>query len=172
MMRTRHGILLTCIALALCGCGSIGCSRENAPIHATISDVFPLSIGGVEIKVQVAITEPEQEKGLMYRSELADNVGMIFIYKTPQKMSYWMKNVPIPLSIGFIKADGTLAEIRFMLPNDTRAVFSSGSDIKFALEMNEGWFERHGVKAGAKIDLARLAQALESRGEESAGYGL
>lgn len=108
----------------------------------------------------------------MYRSELADNVGMIFIYKTPQKMSYWMKNVPIPLSIGFIKADGTLAEIRFMLPNDTRAVFSSGSDIKFALEMNEGWFERHGVKAGAKIDLARLAQALESRGEESAGYGL
>jgi uncharacterized membrane protein (UPF0127 family) len=149
-----------------------GCAQREKHACATVRDYEPLAIGNVPIRVQVAITEPEQEKGLMYRTSLADGDGMIFVYKTPMKMDYWMNHVPIKLSIGFILPDGTLDEVRPMLPNDTRNIESANSNIQDVLEMNERWYERHGVKPGAKLDMAQLAKALKARGEETAAYGL
>jgi len=173
MKKGYFGVFLLVFALIACGCVGAGCGRETqATARATIAEVFPMTVGDAKISVHVAVSQIEQEKGLMFRTELADNVGMIFAYKEPQKMHYWMKNVPIPLSIGFFKADGTLAEIRAMFPNDTSTISSSGDDIKFVLEMNEGWFARHNVRPGDRLDLALLAKALELRGEEPADYGL
>jgi uncharacterized protein len=172
MKKKFWGIVLAFVVFFACGCVETGCSREGVRARATINETFPLAVGAARISVQVAVTTPEMEKGLMYRTDLADNIGMIFVYKTPEKMRYWMKNVPIPLSIGFFKADGTLSEVRALLPNDARTTASSGADIQFVLEMNEGWYERHGVKPGDRLDRKLLAGALELRGEDSAEYGL
>ena len=173
MSRNRIASIALFAALALAGCIGPGCSeRAQTQAVSTIADRFPMEIGGVPITVQVALTQPEQRKGLMYRTELADGEGMIFVNRSADRQSYWMNHVPIPLSIGFIEPDGTLNEVRRMLPNDTRSTISSSTDIQFVLEMNDGWFERHGVKAGAKLDMKKLAAALEARGEEARSFGL
>jgi uncharacterized protein len=168
----RQLALLLLGALLLGGCNQYGCAHRETAARATVKDYEHLSIGMVPIRIQIAVTEPEQEKGLMYRTVLADGEGMLFVYTTPQKMAYWMNHVPIPLSIGFIRADGTLAEVREMLPNDTRSTVSSGSDIQYALEMNAYWFSRHNVTPGAKLDMGLLARILKDRGEEPERYGL
>jgi hypothetical protein len=87
-------------------------------------------------------------------------------------MSFWMNNVPIRLSVGFFDSEGVLKEIHHMLPRNTRTVASSGDQIQYALEMDDGWFERHGVRPGARMDMAMLAAALKARGESPKAYGI
>lgn len=157
--------------MTLCAVAVFGCARTEKT-HATIADRLPLVLGDANINVQVAVTQGEQVKGLMYRKQLPDGDGMIFVYKKPQEMAFWMNHVPIPISIGFIKADGTLDEVRLMLPNDIRSTVSSSKEIQYVLEMNKGWFERHNVRAGAKLDMELLEKALKARGEEPVKYGI
>ena len=160
-------------ALFFTGCQEQGCSGpERASVAAPLSQHFEMTLGDRPVLLQVAVTLPEQEKGLMYRKSLAENEGMIFVYKTPQKMRYWMNHVPIPLSIGFFRSDGTLSEVRRMLANDTRTTESAADDIRFVVEMRDHWYAENGVKPGDKLDLAKLASALRQRGEEPADYGL
>ncbi|MFA5258082.1 MAG: DUF192 domain-containing protein [Opitutales bacterium] len=159
--------------LLLGGCG--GCSSPKAQDStrtSTIAERLPLSIDGVRLDIQIAVTKSEQAHGLMFRNELADGDGMIFVYKEPQRMSFWMNNVPIPLSVGFFDREGVLKEILHMLPRDTRTVFSSGDRVQYALEMDDGWFERHGVRPGARMDMTLLAAALKARGESPKAYGI
>jgi uncharacterized membrane protein (UPF0127 family) len=158
--------------MILCGFVLSACSGETQRAAATIQDYLPLAIDGKAVRAQVAVTEPEQEKGLMYRENLPDGDGMLFVYKTPQKMHFWMNHVPIPLTIGFFRADGTLDEVRTMLPNDTRDIASSSDLIHYCLEMNEDWYAHSGIKPGAKLDMGLLKNALEARGEETGKYGL
>lgn len=108
----------------------------------------------------------------MYCKSLGEGYGMLFAYKTPQKMYYWMNHVPIPLTIGFFKTDGTLDEVRNMLPNDKRDIVSSSNEIQYCLEMNENWYARNKIKPGMKLDMALVKKALEARGEETSLYGL
>jgi uncharacterized membrane protein (UPF0127 family) len=160
-------------ALFATGCQEQGCSGpERASVAAPLSQRFEMTLGGRPVLLQVAVTLAEQEKWLMYRNNLGENEGMIFVYKTPQKMRYWMNHVPIPLSIGFFRSDGTLSEVRRMLANDTRTTVSAADDIRFVVEMRDRWYAENGVKPGDELDLAKLAGALRQRGEEPADYGL
>jgi len=159
--------------LLLGGCG--GCSSpktQDSSRRATIADRLPMAVGEARLDIQIAVTQAEQARGLMFRKTLADGDGMIFVYKEPQRMSFWMHNVPIPLSIGFFDREGVLKEIRHMLPRDTRTVNSSGFNIQYALEMDDGWFERHGVRPGARMEMALLVAALKARGEAPKAYGM
>jgi uncharacterized membrane protein (UPF0127 family) len=158
--------------MILCGFVLSACSGEMQKTAATIQDYLPLAIDGKAVRAQVAVTEPEQEKGLMFREDLPDGDGMLFVYKTPQKMHFWMNHVPIPLTIGFFRPDGTLDEVRTMLPNDTRDIASSSDFIQYCLEMNDGWYARSDIKSGAKLDMGLVKKALEARGEETGKYGL
>jgi uncharacterized protein len=112
------------------------------------------------------------QRGLMERRDLGRDDGMIFIYDRPQQMSFWMRNTPTPLDIGFFDASGTLQEIYPMHPFDERTVSSRSTQLQFALEMNQGWFSANGVKPGAKLDLKALADALKARGFELKQFGL
>ena len=168
-MKRLSVLLASVAALALLSaCSHDGSKRTGA----TFNDTLPLSIGDVPIRAQVAVTGPEQEKGLMYRQTLSDGEGMLFVFKQPQRMAFWMNHVPILLTVGFIGPDGTLQEVRTMLPNDTRSIESPGTKTQFALEMNENWFARHKVKPGAKLDRELLSKALRARGEDPEAYGL
>ena len=143
------------------GCGA----KAPEPVTAvkTVADYFPIHVGEQTVRMQLAVLPQEQERGLMERRDLAADQGMIFVYRSPQQMSFWMHDTPTPLDIGYFNAAGELVEIYPMLPYDEKTIASRSRDLKFALEMNLNWYRDHGVKPGAKIDLKALAEALKAR---------
>jgi uncharacterized membrane protein (UPF0127 family) len=116
--------------------------------------------------------DPELEQGLMYRKSMGEDEGMVFVFPTPRPQSFWMRNTTLPLDIGFFDAAGELKEVYPMYPLDEQAVQSHSRSIQFCLEMNQGWFQRAGVKPGAKLDLKALAAALRARGLKPEAAGL
>ena len=113
---------------------------------------FVIESGGgrVTIIAEIAGTPTQREQGLMYRKELKDGYGMLFVFDRDEILSFWMKNTLVPLSIAFIAYDGRIVEIRDMQPGDLNSVRSSRS-VRYALEVPQGWFGRVGVKAGDRL---------------------
>ena len=132
----------------------------------TVADFFDIRVGGKVVRMQLAVREDEMAHGLMERSNLGRDEGMLFIYDKPQRMSFWMHNTPTPLDIGFFDAAGVLREFYPLQPFDETTVSSRGTAMKFALEMNQGWFHENGVTPGAQLDLDAIAAALKARGLE------
>ena len=171
MTKTRRVLATTMVALAmLVG----GCKEDTAPPAAPLgADAwFPFKIGDVAVKLQVVVRPMEVQKGLMHRPMLGDNEGMLFVYPEAGGRSFWMRNVTIPLDIGFFSPDGVLHEVRAMNPLDENPVTSFSSEIQFAVEMNQGWYRANGVKPGAKLDMAVLKEALVARGFDPRDAGL
>jgi len=107
-------------------------------------------IGNDTLFVEVAVTEEERALGLMYREFLPENGGMLFIFEDEDYLSFWMKNTMIPLSIAFINSDGVIVDIQDMEPYTTTPHVSK-KPAQFALEVNQGWFKKHGVKVGDRV---------------------
>lgn len=106
----------------------------------------------ITVNVEIADTPELRQKGLMQRTELAEDSGMLFVFETDQILSFWMKNTLIPLDIIFIKADGEIDTIHKNTETDqTKETYSSKSLIKFALEVNSGFCDKFGVKLGDKV---------------------
>jgi hypothetical protein len=114
--------------------------------------LLPLTIKGKTIRVEVARTEREKEKGLMFRERLGKDGGMLFVYGEEETLSFWMKNTRIPLSIAFIDKRGKIVDIQEMEPFSLQTYVSS-SPAKYALEMNQGWFTRNGIHVGDSVHL-------------------
>jgi uncharacterized membrane protein (UPF0127 family) len=104
----------------------------------------------VTLQAEIARSDEEKQQGLMHRKSLADGWGMLFVFDRDQIMSFWMKNTLIPLSIAYIKSDGSILEIRDMRPLDESPIRSSRG-VRYALEAPQGWFERAGVGAGDRL---------------------
>lgn len=156
-----------------------GCDSHEAadattePLSPLAADTwFPLRLGTQEIRVQLAIAEDERQQGLMQRDSLGNNDGMLFLFEQPKQQSFWMENTPLPLSIGYFNPQGVLQEVYSMEPYDRTAVRSKSTHIQYALEMKQGWFRVHGVRAGARLDVEALRNAVLARGYEPARYGL
>jgi uncharacterized membrane protein (UPF0127 family) len=111
--------------------------------------------GSVTMRAEIARSAGERQRGLMYRKDLAEGRGMLFIFDRDQIMSFWMKNTFIPLSIAYIKSDGTILEIKDMRPLDESPV-SSSRGVRYALEAPQGWFNRAGIRAGDRLLLDGL----------------
>lgn len=139
---------------------------------ASIEDYLPLTIGKKEIQIQLALTQTEQSKGLMFRDELPADHGMLFLFRKPEKRSFWMRNTRIPLDIGYITRDGVLREVYQMKPYDESGTPSARTDILMALEMNQGWFLKNGIRPGMEINLDQLRDAIRERGREPILFGL
>jgi uncharacterized membrane protein (UPF0127 family) len=101
--------------------------------------------------IEVARTEKEKELGLMFRTELADNEGMLFPYDRPRRLSMWMHNTYISLDMLFIRQDGTIARIEARAEPLSDRVISSGSAVSAVLEIPGGAAERLGIKPGDKV---------------------
>jgi len=124
-----------------------GCSEKEELVSVTVGkDVY---------QIEVARTREEQSLGLMYRESLESDKGMIFIYKEDRKLSFWMKNTYIPLSIAFIAKDGTIKEIHQLKPESLTPIISTHS-VRYALELPSGSFQRSDAKIGDKISLPSL----------------
>ncbi len=108
------------------------------------------------LSVELAQTDGEHHKGLMGRTELSDQEGMLFVYEEPRILGFWMKGTKIPLSIAFFDENRILLNIQEMsLPKRSEQypkVYRSNQPALYALEAPEGWFDRHGVKPGMRFD--------------------
>jgi uncharacterized membrane protein (UPF0127 family) len=111
-----------------------------------------IQIGNEILDVELAEAPEQHAKGLRFRQTLAENAGMLFVFPAPQRVAFWMKDAGIPLSIAFIQSDGKIVQIRPMQPFDKTPVPSLSNAISYALLVNQGWFERHGIEAGTVID--------------------
>jgi hypothetical protein len=110
-----------------------------------------LSIGINLIQAEVALNEAQREQGLMFREKMAPNAGMIFVFDDVNQQCMWMKNTLLPLSVAFIDAEGKIVNVEDMQPQ-TLDSHCSARPVKFALEMNLGWFDKHHIKPGTTID--------------------
>jgi len=111
-----------------------------------------LVVGGVPLKTELAEDEQSRAMGLMFRDSLSEDRGMLFIFDTPRQASFWMKNTKIPLSIAFLESDRVISEEKSMRPYDETLIQSRSDKIRYAIEVNAGWFDRHQVKPGAKVE--------------------
>jgi uncharacterized protein len=128
------------------------CQPKAAETAAFGLRVADLKISEVSLKVEIADTPQASENGLMFRDSLPEGQGMLFIFEQPKKASFWMKNTKIPLSIAFIDSAGKILEIKSMNPLDETVVPSGSDQVAYALEVNQGWFARHAISNGAKIN--------------------
>jgi uncharacterized membrane protein (UPF0127 family) len=127
----------------------------DKPLHLDHAQPKLLTVklwAGPEILVtEVAATQTEIATGMMFRKEMKENEGMLFVFPRPYQIAFYMKNTSIPLSAGYIGSDGTLLEIHDLVPLDETPVPANSDQVQFVLEVNQGWFERHKIKVGTVV---------------------
>ena len=128
-------------------------SQASSPTSGTVR--IGASDGeSVEVEVEVADDMDEMSRGLMGRTALAGDAGMLFVYPEERELSFWMKDTLVPLSIAFMDSEGRIVDIQDMKALDDRPPhYTSAEPARYALEVNEGFFDERGVEVG---DRARL----------------
>jgi len=109
-----------------------------------------LSAGMHLIDAQVASTPQQRQIGLMLRKEMPQHEGMVFVFEQASQQCFWMKNTLLPLTAAFVADDGTIVNLADMKPETTES-HCSAQPVRYVLEMNKGWFEKKGIKAGSKL---------------------
>ena len=135
-----------CLALCL-GAGAQD-GQPGAP--QTVLPRVALSAGMHQIDAQVAFTPEQRSTGLMHRKEMPQHEGMLFVFEQPTTQCFWMKNTLLPLSVAFLADDGMIVNIDEMKPQ-TLDSHCSAKPVRYVLEMNQGWFAKKGIKAGARL---------------------
>jgi uncharacterized protein len=109
-----------------------------------------ISAGMHQIDTQLALTPMERQIGLMNRPSMPAHEGMLFVFEEPTRQCFWMKNTLLPLTAAFVADDGTIVNLEDMSPQ-TLEPHCSKKEVRYVLEMNQGWFAKRGIKAGSKL---------------------
>ena len=137
--------LLGCLLFCLSG---VACAAENESRLA-------LRIGEQTFRFEVAATPQQRQRGLMGRTHLAADSGMLFVFDAPGRHCFWMRDTPLPLSIAFIDASGRIVDFADMQPR-TDTLHCPNTAVRYALEVSQGSFLRQGLMSGVRIqDLPR-----------------
>jgi hypothetical protein len=126
------------------------CSK---PSNITNNKIYEIKINDKSIHAEVVSTQKERMLGLMFREKLDKDHGMLFVFPQEQYLSFWMKNTKIPLSIAFINSNGKITQIEAMNPYSLMDYVSKEKG-KYALEMEESWFRKNGIKVGSKVNFS------------------
>jgi len=149
------------LGLAVAACG--GCNPaappaagpEAGPGLPTVAQpklqTMKLWLGAEEMVAEVASTPQQRQTGMMFRTHLAENAGMLFVFPAPHRASFWMKNCPLPLSAAYIDPEGVILEVHALQPHNTNSVAASSERVQFVLETSQGWFERHRITPGMVV---------------------
>ena len=138
----RLFLLLTCLVLV-----GNAWSQEAPQLQLPRAQ---LSAGMRLIDAQVAATPQQRAIGLMFRREMAPNEGMLFVFEQPAEQCFWMKNTLLPLTAAFVADDGTIVNLADMQAGSLDSHCSAGP-VRYVLEMHQGWFDKRGIKAGARL---------------------
>lgn len=160
----------------LVGLLMVGCQRESTaqkPMPATNSIVaanvpgWPprgpqpklpttkLFLGAEEVTAELAVTQIQIMTGMMFRTNMLENDGMLFVFPDAEPRAFYMRNTTVPLTVAYIDPDGVILELHDLKPRDEASVFSKSDQIQFVLEMNRGWFSRHNIGTGAVVATER-----------------
>ncbi len=131
------------------------CIQIESDSRKFSNDRMLVTLGSATLSVEIADTQSKRSVGLMNRSSLGKNEGMLFVFPHSELLSFWMKNTKIPLSIGYFDQNGILLEIYNMKPNQTDEIYNSKKEAIYALEVNQGWFHRNGIMPGTAIVLEK-----------------
>ncbi len=110
-----------------------------------------LWLGAEELIAELALTSQQLQTGMMYRTNMAENEGMLFVFNYPHRAAFWMKNTVLPLSAAYIDPDGAIVEIHDLEPRNTNSVVATSERIQYVLETKQGWFKRHNIGPGTVI---------------------
>ncbi len=142
------------ITALLCAAAA-SCQKGNPKLPTKTLSIATASGARVQLEAEIADKPQTREKGFMFRKNIPDGTGMLFIFEEDKVLRFWMKNTPSPLSIAYIDYKGEIKDILDMKPFDLRDV-SSSAYVRYALEVPQGWFGRAGVNVGDKLDLLPL----------------
>lgn len=137
-------------AAALLAAAFLSCARPR--LEARSLSISRAQGGSVAVNAELARTAKERERGFMRRRRIPSGTGMLFLFPSDQRLSFWMKDTPSPLSIAYIDSSGAIREIFDMKPFSLASV-SSSSSVRFALEVPQGWFASNGVAPGDVLSL-------------------
>ena len=170
----KRTIVLILMVLLICGCGadrqgptvdpdsgSTGSggrssTGQEATGQASATERVTIVASGGEVRVQVEVADDmaEMQKGLMGRTALAEDAGMLFVYPEERELSFWMKDTLIPLSIAFMDAEGRIVDLQDMKAlDDEPPHYTSAEPARYALEVNKGFFDERGVEVGDRATL-------------------
>lgn len=110
-----------------------------------------LSVGTATLQVEIAATPRQQEQGLMARTHLDEDAGMLFIFERKSGYCFWMKDTLIPLSVAFLDDDGRVVNLADMQPMST-TLHCPDRAVRYALEANQGWFGRQRIQPGMRVN--------------------
>jgi uncharacterized membrane protein (UPF0127 family) len=159
-MKMRWLIVVLCLGLGLVfGCqknppsASGGATnRLDSPTAAQPKlPIVKLWLGDQEMVTEIASTPRQREIGMMFRKEMAENEGMLFVFAQPYQASFYMRNTVLPLSGAYIDRDGVILEIHDMKPFDETPIEARTDQVQFVLETRQGWFLRHQIGVGAVV---------------------
>lgn len=130
----------------------ISCSAKHFDLPVYELELQTSSGDSVVVHSEIAKTEEERNYGFMNRKDIPDGTGMLFIFETDRKLSFWMKDTPHPLSIAYIDSSGIIQDIFDMTPYSLAPIQSSRS-VRFALEVPQGYFEKVGISEGDTVNI-------------------
>jgi len=154
-------------AMAAVGCGPKATPPPGAkvpppppglplPTHAQAKlPTIRLWLGAAEVSAEMALTGFQQQTGLMFRTNLDENGGMIFPLPYPTQASFWMTNCPLPLSAAYIDPQGEILELHELHANDDNPVVAQSRNVLYVLEVSQGWFDRHHIVPGTVVRTER-----------------
>jgi hypothetical protein len=137
--------------------GSAVTNSSSAAKALKAPTTYRVTVGSTTVYAEAADTPAEREMGLMNRTYLNEEAGMLFIFPTQEQQSFWMKNMRIPLDIVFITADKHVLEIYASVPpctSDPCALYTSSAPIKYVLEVNSGFCAQNGIASGDPVVIA------------------
>jgi uncharacterized protein len=155
------------ITLLLAG-SFAGCKKESHPLPVPVAPPRPsqpalpttaqprlqtirLWLGSEELVTELALTPEQLHTGMMFRTNMEENAGMLFVFGGPFQASFWMKNTELPLSAAYIDPEGTIVELHDLQPENTNPVTAGANNVQYVLEVNQGWFLRHHIGPGVLV---------------------
>ena len=126
-------------------------------------ETIKLYLGAAELTVEIADENRERQAGMMHRTTMPENEGMLFVFSYPNQRGFWMENTTVPLSIAYIDPAGRVIEIHDLHPLNAQPVESRSARVQYALEVNQGWFAKNGIKPGTVLATERGSLAVSVR---------
>ena len=153
-LRLTHRISLTLrparLLALVAAATSLLASAQTAPSPQMLLPRTQLRAGMHLLDVQLAQTPQERQIGLMFRKEMPQHEGMLFVFEQPATQCFWMRNTLLPLTAAFVADDGTIVNLADMKPQ-TDDSHCSTKPVRFVLEMNQGWFAKRNIQSGYKL---------------------
>ena len=167
---------LTAAAIVFAGCQKPAASTASTASGGSVISIsepteaqpklptVKLYVGAEEMPAELCATPRQIQTGMMFRKTMGTNEGMLFTLGYPQQAGFWMKNCYVPLSVAYIDPDGVIEEIHPLQVHDTNTVISTATNVRFALETPQGWFDAHHITTGMVVRTDRAA-LLETFGQ-------